>query len=68
MMENDNFVTSANANIDSCKVTCENEKLCKYFKFVPESRTCEMFSVPNRVCVGYLGLSDKILKNCRTGN
>ena len=63
-MENDNFDTYTNKNQGDCQIECEKDNLCKYVKYVPESKTCERFSSPNRVCVGYLGLPDNILKKC----
>ena len=65
-MENDNYYTNIqfNSNINECQIKCQIDNKCSYVKYVWKAQTCEMFTVPNKVCVGYLGLSDAILKTC----
>ena len=65
-MENDNYYTGSHLNNDiyECQIKCQTDRKCSFVKSVQKAQTCEMFTKPNKVCVGYLGLSDSILKTC----
>ena len=58
------YITESASAVQSCMNICQADPNCAYYLFAHKSKSCILYSQPDKECSGYLGIPKMALREC----